>query len=403
MTTTPQPQPAPSATPADDGLRWVAPRVASLPFSGIRKFFDIVATRKDVISLGVGEPDFNTPWTVREAAMYSLERGATHYTSNRGDPALCAAISRYVAAHFGATYAPATEVLVTVGVSEALDLAMRTILRPGDDVLYHEPCFVSYAPTIRMAGANPVPVETSVRDDFRLTRPMLEAALTPSTRALLLNFPCNPTGAVLSAADVQDIADFCVEHDLLLISDEIYAELSYDAPHVSFASVPALRDRLILLHGMSKAWAMTGFRIGYACAPAAIIENMMKLHQYSIMCAPTTGQRAAAEALASGDPAVASMVAEYDRRRHFLISSFHEMGLPCHTPAGAFYAFPSVRATGLADDEFALRLLDEKGVAVIPGSAFGPSGAGHVRCAYATSMPLLREAMNRLAAFLRSL
>ena len=396
--------PPPLPSPADpEGRRWVAPHVAKLPFSGIRKFFDIVATRKDVISLGVGEPDFNTPWNVREAAMYSLERGATHYTSNRGDPALCAAIAQYVKTHFGGDYDPQREVLVTVGVSEALDLAMRAVVRPGDEVLYHEPCFVSYAPTIRMAGGIPICVETGVADSFRLTRAMLEAAVTPRTRALLLNFSCNPTGAVLSAADVADIADFCVAHDLLLISDEIYAELTYAAPHVSFASVPALRDRLVLLHGMSKAWAMTGFRIGYACAPAAVVENMMKLHQYSIMCAPTTGQRAAAEALARGDSAVAEMVAEYDRRRHFLIASFREMGLPCHTPAGAFYAFPGITGTGLSSQEFAMRLLDEHGVAAIPGDAFGPSGAGFIRCAYATSMPHLREAMSRLADFVAKL
>lgn len=393
----------PSNPSAVDGRRWVAPHIDGLPFSGIRKFFDIVATRKDVISLGVGEPDFNTPWNVREAAMWSLERGATHYTSNRGDPALCAAIARYVEKHFGGTYDPANEVLVTVGVSEALDLAMRTILRPGDDVLYHEPCFVSYAPTIRLAGGRPVCVETRLEDSFRLTRAMLERSVTPNTRALLLNFPCNPTGAILSADDVRDIAQFCVDHDIMLVSDEIYAELTYGAEHHSFAAVPGLKDRLILLHGMSKAWAMTGFRIGYACAPAAVVENMMKIHQYSIMCAPTTGQRAAAEALDNGDDSVAEMVAEYNRRRNYLIASFREMGLPCHTPAGAFYAFPCIVGSGLSSEEFALRLLNEQGVAIVPGDAFGPSGAGYVRCAYATAMPLLREAMARIAKFLRSI
>ncbi|MBR6020996.1 MAG: aminotransferase class I/II-fold pyridoxal phosphate-dependent enzyme [Kiritimatiellae bacterium] len=378
---------------------WVAGRVRGLPFSGIRKFFDIVATRKDVISLGVGEPDFDTPWGVREAAMWSLERGATHYTSNRGDPALCRAIARYMERQFGGSYDPRTEVLVTVGVSEALDLAMRTLLEPGDEVLYHEPCFVSYAPTIAMAGGVPVCVETRREDDFRLTVPMLERAVTPRTKALLLNFPCNPTGAVLGEEDVRAIAEFCMERDLILVSDEIYAELTYGRKHASFAAVPGMKERLVLLHGMSKAWAMTGFRIGYACAPEEVALNMMKLHQYSIMCAPTTGQRAAAEALENGDAAVESMVAEYNRRRNYLVASFREMGLDCHTPAGAFYAFPSVAGTGLGSEEFALRLLEEKGVAAVPGDAFGACGEGFLRCAYATGMGALREAMSRMAEF----
>ena len=382
---------------------WVGEKVRALPFSGIRKFFDIVASRKDVISLGVGEPDFDTPWGIREAAMWSLERGATHYTSNRGDPALCRAIAGYVKRAFHADYDPAREVLVTVGVSEALDLAMRALLEPGDEVLYHEPCFVSYAPTIALAGGTPVCVETRPEDGFRLTVPMLERAVTPRTKALLLNFPCNPTGAVLPEADVRAIADFCIRHDLILISDEIYAELTYGAPHASFAAVPGMKERLVLLHGMSKAWAMTGFRIGYACAPEEVALNMMKLHQYSIMCAPTTGQRAAAEALEHGDDAVAAMVAEYNRRRNFVVASFREMGLPCHTPAGAFYAFPHVAALGLSSEDFALQLLDKHGVAAVPGDAFGACGAGFLRCSYATSMAALREAMHRMAAFVAEL
>ena len=381
------------------GKSWVADRVKSLPFSGIRKFFDIVATRKDVISLGVGEPDFNTPWGVREAAMWSLERGATHYTSNRGDLRLREAIARYVKRQFGGVYDPASEVLVTVGVSEALDIAMRTVVREGDEVLFHEPCFVSYGPTIALAGGVPVAVETSREEDFRLTRAMLERKATPKTRALLVNFPCNPTGSVLSEEDVREIAAFCVERDILLIADEIYAELTYEGRHTSFASVPGLKDRLILLHGMSKAWAMTGFRIGYACAPAEVSENMMKLHQYSIMCAPTTGQRAAAEALDRGDEAVAEMTAEYNRRRNFLVASFAEMGVPCHKPAGAFYAFPYVGGFGMGSEEFAMRLLEEKGVAAVPGGAFGACGEGYLRCAYATGMDQLREAMARMAEF----
>ena len=377
----------------------VAAHVQALPFSGIRKFFDIVAGRKDVISFGVGEPDFDTPWTVREAAVFSLERGATHYTSNRGDPALRKSICRYVARQFGAEYDWEKETLVTVGVSEAIDVALRTVINPGDEVIYHEPCFVSYRPTIVMAGGVPVCVETRREDDFRLTRAMLEKAVTPKTRVLMLNFPCNPTGAVLLKKDVEDIADFCVKHDLLLLTDEIYAELTYDSKHVSFASIPGMKERTIFLHGMSKAWAMTGFRIGYACAPADVSENMMKLHQYAIMSAPTTGQRAAAEALERGDAAVAGMVAEYNRRRNYLIAAFAEMGVSCHTPAGAFYAFPYIGDLGISAEDFAMRFLEEKGVAVVPGDAFGKCGAGFLRCAYATSMDNVREGMKRMAEF----
>jgi len=381
----------------------VSPRVASLPFSGIRRFFDLVANRRDVISLGVGEPDFATPWTVREAAMFSLERGATHYTSNRGEPALRRAISAYVAKHFGATYDPEKEIVVTVGVSEAIDIALRTILSPGDEVLYHEPCFVSYAPSITLAGGVPVAVETRAEDDFRLTRAMLERAVTEKTRAILLNFPCNPTGAILEKKDVEEIASFVREHDLILVSDEIYAELTYEREHHSFAAVPGLRDRLVFLHGMSKAWAMTGFRIGYACAPEEISRNMNKIHQYAIMSAPTTGQRAAKDALENGDAEVAKMKAEYNRRRNFVAASFGEMGIPCHKPAGAFYAFPCIRGFGLSSEEFAMRLLEEESVAAIPGSAFGPCGEGFLRCSYATAMPQIKEAMARMARFVSRL
>lgn len=384
------------------GKSRVAAHVKALPFSGIRKFFDIVASRKDVISFGVGEPDFDTPWTVREAAVFSLERGATHYTSNRGDPALRQAICRYVARQFGAEYDWEKETLVTVGVSEAIDIALRTVINPGDEVLYHEPCFVSYRPTILMAGGVPVCVATRREDQFRLTRAMLEKAVTPKTRVLMLNFPCNPTGAVLPRKDVEDIADFCIQHDLLLLTDEIYAELTYDAKHFSFVAVPGMKERTIFLHGMSKAWAMTGFRIGYACAPAEISENMMKLHQYAIMSAPTTGQRAAAEALERGDEAVAGMVAEYNRRRNYLIAAFAEMGVSCHTPAGAFYAFPYIGDLGISAEDFAMRFLEEKGVAVVPGDAFGACGAGFLRCAYATSMDNIREGMKRMAEFVAS-
>jgi len=385
------------------GRSRVAAHVQVLPFSGIRKFFDIVASRKDVISLGVGEPDFDTPWTVRVAAVWSLERGATHYTSNRGDPGLRKAIARYVARQFGAEYDWDREILVTVGVSEAIDIALRTIVNPGDEVIYHEPCFVSYRPSIILAGGTPVCVETRREDQFRLTRPMLEKAVTKKTRVLMLNFPCNPTGAVLAKSDVEDIADFCIRHDLLLLTDEIYAELTYDSKHVSFVSVPGMKERTIFLHGMSKAWAMTGFRIGYACAPAEISENMIKLHQYAIMSAPTTGQMAAAEALERGDEAVAAMLGEYNRRRNYLIASFADMKVSCHTPAGAFYAFPYIGDLGVSSEDFAMRFLEEQSVAVVPGDAFGKSGAGFLRCAYATSMENIREAMKRMAIFVANI
>ena len=377
----------------------VAAHVKALPFSGIRKFFDIVAQRKDVISLGVGEPDFDTPRPVREVAMVSLDRGETHYTSNRGDPGLRKAICRYVARQFGAEYDWDKETLVTVGVSEAIDIALRTVVNPGDEVMYHEPCFVSYRPSIIMAGGVPVCVETRREDQFRLTRGMLEKAATPKTRVLMLNFPCNPTGAVLLKKDVEDISDFCKERDLLLLTDEIYAELTYDSKHYSFVAVPGMKERTIFLHGMSKAWAMTGFRIGYACAPAEISENLMKLHQYAIMSAPTTGQMAAAEALDHGDEDVAAMRAEYNRRRNYLIAAFAEMGISCHTPAGAFYAFPYIGDLGITAETFAMRFLEEKGVAVVPGDAFGACGAGFLRCAYATGMENIREAMKRMAEF----
>ena len=381
----------------------VAPRVSALPFSGIRRFFDLVANRRDIISLGVGEPDFATPWTVREAAVFSLEKGATHYTSNRGEPALRRAIAGYVARNFFGTYDPEREIVVTVGVSEAIDIALRTILSPGDEVLYHEPCFVSYAPSIVLAGGVPVAVETRAEDDFRLTRAMLERAVTEKTRAVLLNFPCNPTGAILDARDVAEIASFVRERDLILISDEIYAELTYGRSHVSFASHPEIHDRLVFLHGMSKAWAMTGFRIGYACAPEEISRNMNKIHQYAIMSAPTTGQRAAKDALENGGGEVAKMKAEYNRRRNFVAASFEEMGLPCRKPAGAFYAFPCVKGFGLSSEEFAMRLLEDEGVAAIPGSAFGPCGEGFLRCSYATAMPQIKEAMARMARFVSRL
>ena len=390
----------------------VAPHVAALPKSGIRKFFDIVAQSKDVVSLGVGEPDFDTPWHIARAAVTCLEDGGTHYTSNLGTPALRQAIARYLARRFGAAFDWSKEILATVGVSEAIDLAIRAICSPGDEVLYHEPCFVSYAPTIRLAHAVPVCVETRVADEFRLTVEALERKVTPKTKAILLNFPCNPTGAVLSRDDMRAILAFAERHDLLVLADEVYSELNYaetdgadgDARQLpSFSAFPESRDRVILLNGFSKSWAMTGFRLGYACGPADVIDAMMKIHQYGIMSAPTLSQAAGVEAMDHGDAEVARMRREYRRRRDFLVPALNAMGLKTVMPKGAFYIFADVRATGLSDEDFALRLLKDFGVAVVPGSAFGPCGAGFVRMSYATSLEKIRLAVERMRQMLAAL
>ncbi len=373
--------------------------VRDIPRSGIRDFFDIVSTMKDVISLGIGEPDFDTPWHVRESTVFALERGVTHYTSNYGYLELRRALARYVARQFGGEYNPDDEILVTVGVSEALDLALRALLNPGDAVLYHEPCYVSYRATILFAHGMPLAAETKAENGFRLTRAMLEAKATPKTKVLMLNFPNNPTGAIMSRQDLEDIAAFARERDLIVITDEIYGELTYDTPHTSIVSLPGMRDRTIFLHGFSKAWAMTGFRLGYACGPADLIEAMMKIHQYTMLCASSMGQKAAIEALARPEVDVGEMVDEYRRRRNFIASAFTEMGLACHRPLGAFYAFPSVARFGCTAKEFALQLLQEEKVAVVPGTAFGACGEGFVRCAYATSMENLKEAMVRMRRF----
>jgi len=381
----------------------LAHQVRDIPRSGIRDFFDIVSTMKDVISLGIGEPDFDTPWHVRESTVFSLERGATHYTSNLGYLELRKALGKYVRKAFGAEYNPDNEILVTVGVSEALDIALRALLNPGDEVLFHEPCYVSYRATILFAHGVPVAVETRAENGFRLTRAMLEAKVTPKTKVLMLNFPNNPTGAVMSRADLEDIAAFARERDLIVITDEIYGELTYDAPHTSIVSLPGMRDRTIFLHGFSKAWAMTGFRLGYACGPAELIEAMMKIHQYTMLCASSLAQKAAIEALARPDVDVGEMVGEYRRRRNYLVSAFAEMGLECHRPLGAFYAFPSVAKFGLKSKEFAIKLLNEERVAAVPGTAFGDCGEGFLRCAYATSLDNLKEAMVRLKRFIGKL
>jgi aminotransferase len=377
--------------------------VRDIPRSGIRDFFDIVTTMKDVISLGIGEPDFDTPWHVRESTVFALERGATHYTSNLGYLELRRALARYVRKVFGAEYNPENEVLITVGVSEALDLALRALLNPGDEVLYHEPCYVSYRATILFAHGTPLAVETRAENGFRLTRAMLEAKATARTKVLMLNFPNNPTGAIMSRADLEDIAAFARERDLIVISDEIYGELTYDAPHTSIISLPGLRERTIFLHGFSKAWAMTGFRLGYACGPAELIEAMMKIHQYTMLCASSLSQKAALEALARPETDIAEMVTEYRRRRNYIAGAFADMGLECHRPLGAFYAFPSMAKFGLTSRDFALKLLHEEKVAVVPGGAFGACGEGFVRCAYATSLENIKEAMARIGKFVKRL
>ncbi len=379
---------------------WVAAHIAALPKSGIRDFFDLVCTMKDVISLGIGEPDFITPWHIREAAIHALNRGFTHYTSNLGDLRLRKAISRYVREHFGGEYDPEHEILVSVGVSEALDLALRASLEPGDEVLYHEPGYVSYAPSIRMAHAVPVPVRTYEKDDFVVQVSELEKMVTPKTKVLLLNYPNNPTGAGLTAADKKALAEFAVRHDLLVLSDEIYEELNYVPRSPTIASLRGMKERTVLLSGMSKNFAMTGFRLGYACGPAEMIDAMMKIHQYSMLSAPSISQVAGLEALQNGETEREAMRREYEERRNVIVSRFNEMGLHCFEPRGAFYVFPNIQSTGLDSVSFAKRLLKEERVAVIPGTAFGACGEGYVRCSYATAMDDIEEAMRRIKAFL---
>lgn len=379
----------------------IATNVASIPRSGIRDFFELVQGRDDVISLGVGEPDFVTPWHIREAAIYSLEKGQTTYTSNLGLLSLRKSIAKYVDEFFHVSYEASKEVLVTVGVSEAIDIALRALLNPGDEVIYHEPCYVSYSPSIVMAHGVPVPVVTTKEHEFSLKPEAVAAAITPKTRIIFLNFPTNPTGACASREDLEGIAKLAIKHDLIVLTDEIYSELRYDEtdPHVSIASLPGMKERTILLHGFSKAFAMTGFRLGYACAPQPIIEAMMKIHQYSMLCAPIMSQNAAIEALENGQAAMIEMRNSYHQRRDFLVKRLNEIGLDCHTPGGAFYVFPDIRSTGLSSKEFAMRLLEEESVACVPGSAFGESGEGFLRCCYATAFDDIRTATDKMEAF----
>lgn len=382
---------------------FIAADLQKIPPSGIRAFFDIVSEMDDVISLGVGEPDFVTPWHIREGSIFALERGATGYTSNLGLTKLRLAIADYIRDTFEISYDGKTEILITVGVSEGLDLALRAIIDPGDEVLYHEPCYVSYGPVITLAHGVPVPIQTPHELGFRLTRDLVEPHLTPKTKALMLNFPNNPTGATVSLEDLTDIAKLACERDILIIADEIYAELTYDGKHVSIASLPGMKDRTIFLHGFSKAWAMTGFRIGYACAPQPLIEAMMKIHQYTMLCAPILSQEAALEALNQPAVDIHEMKSAYVKRRNFVYRSMEDMGLILDKPGGAFYAFPYVGHLGLSSRDFALQLLDQEKVAVVPGSAFGEFGEGHIRCSYATGMDELKIAMDRIGKFVERL
>src|SRR6516164_1937509 len=383
-----------------DFSKYIAVHVREIPRSGIRDFFEVVQTMTDVISLGIGEPDYVTPWRIREAAIFGMEKGRTGYTSNLGLPKLRHAIARYIERRYGVEYHPQDEILVSVGVSEALDIALRALLNPGDEVIFHEPSYVSYHPSVLLSYGKAVSVKTAAKDNFRLRAEEITKAVTSRTKALLLSFPTNPTGGVLRAEDLRPIAEICTRHDLIVLSDEIYSELVYDGTeHTSIASLPGMRDRTVLLNGCSKSFAMTGFRVGYACAPAPIIEAMMKVHQYAIMCASIMSQEAAIEALDHCAKEVEEMRNDYQRRRNFVVSRLNEIGLPCHSPKGAFYVFPDIRPTKRTSLEFCLGLLKEMRVAVVPGSAFGESGEGFARCCFATSLVKLQEAMNRIETY----
>ncbi len=379
----------------------IARKVRELPPSGIRKFFDIASEREGVLSLGVGEPDFDTPWHIRDEGIYTLEKGRTFYTSNAGLKELRAEICRYVGRKYHAEY-QLDEVLVTVGGSEAIDLAMRVLLEPGDEVLIPQPSFVSYEPCAVLAGGVSRIIELKEENQFRLTKEELLAHVTDQSKLLVLPFPNNPTGAVMTKEDLEEIAQVIQEKDLYVLSDEIYAELTYEGTHVSIASLPGMKERTILLNGFSKAFAMTGWRLGYACGPKEIIEQMTKVHQFAIMCAPTNSQYAAVEALRNGDDDVEEMRAAYNGRRRYLMHRFGEMGLPCFEPYGAFYAFPSVKKFGMTSEEFALQLLEKENVAVVPGSAFGRCGEGYLRISYAYSLEDLKEALARLEHFVQT-
>lgn len=384
-----------------DYSKFVSPHISQIPPSGIRKFFDIAAEMKDAISLGVGEPDFVTPWAVREAGIYSLEKGFTHYTANRGITELREEICAYLKRKYELCYNPKSEVLVTVGGSEAIDLTIRTMVRQGDEVLIPEPSFVCYKPCTLMAGGVPVPIQTEEKDEFRLTPEKLLEKITDKSKLLIMPFPNNPTGAVMGRDDLEKIAKIVKEHDLFVLSDEIYSELTYSGKHVSFASIDSMRERTITVNGFSKAFAMTGWRLGYACGPEEVIREMTKIHQYGIMSAPTTSQYAAVEAMRSCDEDVSYMVNEYNRRRRIMVNGFRKMGLHCFEPLGAFYVFPNITPTGLSSEQFATELLYDKKVAVVPGNAFGESGEGFIRCSYAYSVKNIERALEKIEEFVK--
>ncbi|MDO8473316.1 MAG: aminotransferase class I/II-fold pyridoxal phosphate-dependent enzyme [Dehalococcoidia bacterium] len=379
--------------------RLISDTVASLSPSGIRKFFDLLASMEGVISLGVGEPDYVTPWRIRESAIYSLEQGYTSYTSNYGTPELRRALSDHLRCLYGVEYNPQGELLITVGVSEGLDLALRAIINPGDEVIMSDPCYVAYPACVTLAGGVPVFVPTRVESGFRIKASDIEAKITPRTKALLIGYPANPTGAVLSKGELEAISEMAVRRGVTVISDEVYARLVYGVEHVCFSSLPEGKDNCVLLGGFSKAYAMTGWRIGYAAAPKEILEAMTKVHQYTMLCAPTIGQMAALEALQSGETEVVAMVDDYNQRRRLMVKGLNDIGLECFEPRGAFYAFPSIRTTGLTSEEFAEGLLNEERVAAVPGSAFGKCGEGYIRCCYATAVPDIEEALRRMGRF----
>jgi aminotransferase len=386
-----------------ESQQFISNAVRSIPRSGIRDFFDIVQSMKDVISLGVGEPDFVTPWHIREAAIYALEKGKTGYTSNLGMLNLRQAIAASLQKHFGVSYEPEREILIAVGVSEAMDLAFRAVINPGDEVIYHEPCYVSYDPGIAMAYGVATPVSCGAANGFSLTAAAIEKVITPKSKALVLNFPTNPTGGTMDRAELQKIADVVQRHNLLVITDEIYSELTFEGGHVSIAALPGMKERTVFLHGFSKAYAMTGFRIGYACGPAPLIDAMMRIHQYSMLCASVISQEAALEAIQHGQPDTIEMREQYRARRNFIVAALNDIGLSCHLPRGSFYAFPCIQSTGLSSRDFAIKLLEAEKVACVPGSAFGPSGEGFVRCCFATAFDRIEEATERIARFVQRL
>lgn len=381
----------------------ISKTVVSLKKSGIRKFFDIVSEMKDVISLGVGEPDFDTPWHIREEGIYALEKGKTFYTSNAGLKELRVEIDNYLKRTQNISYNPAAEIIVTVGGSEAIDIGLRAMVNAGDEVIIPQPSYVSYEPCAILAGAKPVIIDLKAENEFRLTAEELKNAITDKTKILILPFPNNPTGAIMERKDLEEIAKVCIENDIYVISDEIYGELSYKEKHISIASIAGMKERTILINGFSKAYAMTGWRLGYACGPKEIIEQMVKIHQYAIMCAPTTSQYSAVEALKKGDDDVKLMRESYNQRRRFLMNAFKEMGLECFEPYGAFYVFPSIKEFGMTSEEFAMKFLEEEHVAVVPGTAFGDSGEGFLRISYAYSIENLKRAMERLKRFVEKL